>query len=723
MNRGTRGNHGQPTNQLVLALFCGVLCGIFFGEYTANLKLLGDAYVGLLQMTVLPYILFSLIGNIGKLNRTQASLLMRSGLKILLLLWGLAGLLLIAMALALPNVESGAFFSASLLQPAPDVDLLALFIPANLFRALADNAVPAVVVFCLMFGAALMENTRKGALLPQLEVVVQVLHRVNAMVLRLTPLGIFAIVASAAGSFSLQDFARLQAYVVLMTTSVVLLALWVYPLLISVCTPIRWQDVLVESRDAVITAFVLGSIFAVIPLLIDSVNRMLATVGVAKGQQELGNTPALVLPVVYPFPDAGKVLTLLFVPFAAWFYGHPLPLGEFGMLLSTGLVVLFGKVVNAVPFLLDLFEVPSDIFQLFLASGLLMGRIADIAAAMYLIAFATLSSAMLNGFFKLNWPRLAKQIVLLSLAIVLLVTLLHNLLYRIYQGSYQRDDVLQQMQLMDRQVTITVLEQPGPNPVPLASGLGHGERIRQRGVLRVGYVADQVPFSFVNEAGELVGFDIALAQELAVDLGVAVEFVPYQPAGLANALAADHFDVAVSGITATTQKAGLTLFSEPYLYVNMALVVADHRKRDFADERHIRAQSQLRIGVQVGSYFAARAQEHFPGVQFVALTSERDFFTSPDLDALLTTAEGGASWTLAYPAYTAINPLDSIERAPLVLAIPFDMEIEEYLELWIELQRLDGTIDQLFDYWILGRTDVDEKPRWSVIRDVLHWVD
>ena len=35
----------------------------------------------------------------------------------------------------------------------------------------------------------------------------------------------------------------------------------------------------------------------------------------------------------------------------------------------------------------------------------------------------------------------------------------------------------------------------------------------------------------------------------------------------------------------------------------------------------------------------------------------------------------------------------------------------------------DGTIDALYGHWILGKYAVKREPRWSVIRNVLHWVD
>jgi proton glutamate symport protein len=247
---------------------------------------------------------------------------------------------------------------------------------------------------------------------------------------------------------------------------------------------------------------------------------------------------------------------------------------------------------------------------------------------------------------------------------------------------------------MESDVPITVLDEAAPNPQPLAFGQTHGDRMQERGVLRVGFNPDNLPFSFFNTQGKLVGFDIDLMQNLAVDLELALEFVPYEIADLSRALRNDHFDLAVSGITATAQRSRETMFSDPYLYVNMAMVVPDYRKSEFSNEAKVRALAPLRVGVREGSNFAARARMHFPDIEIVSLGSERDFFDAShkDLDALLTSAEGGAAWTLLYPGYATINPVDGAERAPLVFAISPEMDMEEYLEIWITLRRLDGTL-------------------------------
>jgi Na+/H+-dicarboxylate symporter len=58
--------------RVILGLLLGVFTGLFFGELAGSLEIFGEACIRLLQMTVLPYILVSLIGGLGRLNANIA---------------------------------------------------------------------------------------------------------------------------------------------------------------------------------------------------------------------------------------------------------------------------------------------------------------------------------------------------------------------------------------------------------------------------------------------------------------------------------------------------------------------------------------------------------------------------------------------------------------------------------------------------------------------------
>jgi hypothetical protein len=63
-------------------------------------------------------------------------------------------------------------------------------------------------------------------------------------------------------------------------------------------------------------------------------------------------------------------------------------------------------------------------------------------------------------------------------------------------------------------------------------------------------------------------------------------------------------------------------------------------------------------------------------------------------------------------------------KLPLGYPMPRnDREWSDFVSTWVELQRKNGTVDLLFDHWIRGGGAKSTQPRWSIIRDVLHWVE
>jgi len=65
------------STKVLIGLALGIASGIFFGEEAAFLKVIGDAFIQLLQMTVLPYVMVSLIVGLGGLSYHEAASLGR----------------------------------------------------------------------------------------------------------------------------------------------------------------------------------------------------------------------------------------------------------------------------------------------------------------------------------------------------------------------------------------------------------------------------------------------------------------------------------------------------------------------------------------------------------------------------------------------------------------------------------------------------------------------
>jgi ABC-type amino acid transport substrate-binding protein len=71
-----------------------------------------------------------------------------------------------------------------------------------------------------------------------------------------------------------------------------------------------------------------------------------------------------------------------------------------------------------------------------------------------------------------------------------------------------------------------------------------------------------------------------------------------------------------------------------------------------------------------------------------------------------------------------VVPLPLVSRVPLGYPLPQgDASWSRFVSEWTRLKQKDGTVDALFDHWIGGAGAAPSEPRWSVIRNVLHWVD
>ena len=713
--------------KILIGLGLGITIGIFFGEIVAPLKFAGDAFVGLLQMTVLPYIVLALIGGIGKLTAKQSKLLLGRVVLIILALWVIGFLAVFLFGISLPAQTSASFFSSSLVDEPRAFDLFNLFIPANPFQSLASNAVPAVVLFCLMCGAALISLPGKDRVIRAVDLLLEMMGRVTGFIVNLSPYGVFFITASAAGTMDLAELARIQGYLVITTVFSLALCFLLIPALISAWTPFTRKDLSPLLRSAFILAFATGKTLVVLPLLIDGTRKMFREHGLES--EESGSTIDVLTPLAYSFPHLGRILATVFIPFGAWYIGSPLKLDQYPALIGASSFVHFSTSPVSMPFLLDLMRLPNDLYQLFLVTAVYVGRLTDAVGAAYILAVTVLGTCAVTGSLKLGIRRMATLSVVTLVFTAAIVVGSRMYLNATSSQEYSRDQVIASMQVYEFDVDIEIVER-GPNPVSLREEQSHLGRILERGVIRVGFDGDSLPFAYFNADDKLVGFDVEMIASLASQLDVAVEFVPFQTQGqILQDLESDIYDIAIGGIVDTIQSAQQFPASDPYMYLTMALVIPDYRDRDFSDMKSIARLDNLKIGVSSRGWFLEQLRRDIPQAELVVIDSPREFFdqagAGAEIDAMLFSAEAGSAWSMLYPRFQVVTPFPRSIRMPLV--IPYsgraDPVTDEIIDNWILITRNDGTLDSAYQYWILGEGNEAAVPRWSVIRDVLRCVD
>jgi Na+/H+-dicarboxylate symporter len=713
------------SRKIVIGLASGITCGLFFGEICGGLSIIGNAYIALMQMTVLPYIVLALIVNIGGLTLDTARHLAARAAVVMLALWGIAIAVILLMTQALPEWKTGGFFSTSLLIPPESVDFLSLYIPANPFRSLSENLVPAVVVFCICIGIAFIGITRKESVIEPMRVMLDAMSKVTLAVARLTPYGVFAIAASAAGTITVDEIGRLQAYMIIYISAAFILSFIALPLAVTAVTPFTYREILNSSRGALLTAFAANNYFIVLPLLIENLKELYQSHEM--GGEKVDGAIDITLPIGFPFPNIGRLLALVFIPFGAWFVGRPLEFFQYPMLAVTGLPTFFAKVTVAVPYLLNQFHLPADLFHLFLLSGIINGHVSSMVGAMHLFTFTAITAAVVTGRARFQRGRSIAAVAATALLIATCTVATHSYLGWFHSRTDSQVNVIEGMQKIADPAPTVVLDRAVPNPRPLRDGQFRLDRIRERGTIRVGYLTGNLPFSYVNADNEVVGFDIEMAHQLAINLDVSLELVPFNhPENISHHLAQDHCDLIMSGIPATPSQFLEVAFTRSYIKLNPALVVPDHIRTEVDTLDELLSAKDLQIGVVSDPSIMRLVERRLPEGSAVEIPRVAEFFEAetPPADGLVISAEAGSAWTLIYPEFQVVLPFKDVVSWPLGYATaPGDDEFLRFLDLWVDLMRDDGFIARLRDHWILGRTAVPRKPRWSVIRDVLHWVE
>ena len=714
--------------KIFIGLASGIASGVFFGESINFLGIIGEGFIQLLQMSVLPFVTFSLITGLGRLNYREALSLAKKCGALLLLLWGIALTMVTLIPLAFPDWESSSFFSATLIEEGERVDFLKLYIPANPFHSLSNAIVPAVVLFSIITGVALIGVERKQLLLDTLSTILEVLTRVTGFVIQLAPLGVFAIAASAAGTLDLEDLGRLQVYLVTFITASLVLTFWVLPALVTNLTPFSYREVMGTIRGALLTAFATGNLMVVLPILTERGRELLRKAEL--GTEETDSAVEVIVPTSFTFPSMGLLLSLSFVPFAAWYVGSALSLTQFPSFLVSGVVSFFGGSIMAMPFLLDLLRLPSDLFELFVTVDVFTGRFGTLLAAMHIWTLTLLGTCALCGQLRVQWMKFLGYVaisVLLSLGALWGTRLFFNLAL---DPTYTKYTSLVEMDLKYKSAKSKILAEPPPALPSKDQSLSRLDIINQRGTLRVCYLHNRLPWAFRNAQGKLVGFDIEMAHNLAKEMHVDLEFVSMgksQPIQVDEALNSGSCDIAMTGYVIRPSRTKRITFSDSYMDTTVAFLVKDHSRDHFTTWESARSLGAVKIGIPtISRHYRSLAENLLPEATFVPLDSPRDFFKSQDedLDAMIFLAEAGSAWTVVYPRYTVVVPLPNPVVIPLAYPMPHDeRELVDLVNAWLGLEKKEKTIDALFKHWILGQGAKKKEPRWSVIRDVLHWID
>ena len=100
-------------------------------------------------------------------------------------------------------------------------------------------------------------------------------------------------------------------------------------------------------------------------------------------------------------------------------------------------------------------------------------------------------------------------------------------------------------------------------------------KILQSGELRVGMEPGYLPFEMKDKKGNIIGYDVDMAREMAKQMGVKLTLVPTAWDGIIAGLVTDKYDIIMSGMTITQQRNLKVNFANPYIVVGQTVLLSN----------------------------------------------------------------------------------------------------------------------------------------------------
>lgn len=219
--------------------------------------------------------------------------------------------------------------------------------------------------------------------------------------------------------------------------------------------------------------------------------------------------------------------------------------------------------------------------------------------------------------------------------------------------------------------------------------------------IKVGTNAEYRPFEYVDESGEIVGFDIDLIKELAKRAGYEVELVNTKWDGIFTALAAGEFDVVASACTITDERKQSVDFTDPYFNAGQSIAV-------LADNETIKTVEDLkgkRIGVQLGTTGDMEASkiEGAEVKRYEEITLAFQALANGDVDAIVNDTPTSADIIKANPEIKAKIVGEPFTNEFYGIAVNKGKpEIRDALNKALAEIKADGTYDQIYRKWFGG---------------------
>jgi DAACS family dicarboxylate/amino acid:cation (Na+ or H+) symporter len=339
------------TQRILLAMLAGILVGIAVNIYGAAVEpltgfavegvfyVLGQIFISLLQLMVVPLVLVSLVCGVTALGDLRA--LGRVGGKtfgLYLMTTAIAIMLALAVARVLSPGEGfelvGELAEYQSREAPPLTEVIIDMIPENPIRAMADGQMLQIIVFALLFGFSITLAGERGQHVMNLFTDLnEVIMKMIFLVIRIAPIGVFALIARTFANQGLEIFKPLAGYFIAVMVGLLLHLVVTYGLMLRIAglSPFKFFG---QMRAPMSFAFSTSSSSATIPVTLNTLETRLGVQNsVASFTVPLGATINM---------DGTAIMQGVATVFVANVYGIELAFGDYVTVIMTATLASIG---------------------------------------------------------------------------------------------------------------------------------------------------------------------------------------------------------------------------------------------------------------------------------------------------------------------------------------------------------------------------------------------
>jgi len=227
------------------------------------------------------------------------------------------------------------------------------------------------------------------------------------------------------------------------------------------------------------------------------------------------------------------------------------------------------------------------------------------------------------------------------------------------------------------------------------------QKVLEKGTLRVG-VSLFTPWTLKNKDGQLVGFEIDVAKQLAKDLGVQPEFHVFDWENIVPALLKREIDIIAAGMVITPQRALKVNFSQPYDSSGIGLVTNTSLTKTFQGPQDLN-RSEVVLTAVTGTVAEGLARRVFPKATIKTFASSQE--------AIQAVISGKVHGYVEHAPITTFVALDNPKTVDEPLSKPLletkagfavlkgDPDFINFLNAWIISHNADVWLTSAHKYW------------------------